>query len=142
MAEKKEKFVKTTKQQYTEFREEFLRCAKILGLGSWSLHTGWERLEDRFAEIRYDTAARSAIAVFNTEIEKKYIDCVEPKRSARHEAAHLLLADLVVCAQNQKHANLIEKEDEKIVNTIAGLFELMDAGPAPTQEPKPPKKKK
>jgi len=110
--------MKTTKKDFEEFKAEFNRMVELLGLKSWNVFFKCTKLNDGVAaNIDYDTDSRCAEVSLNTI---KYV--VDLKRSAKHEAFHLLLADLYESARDRfVDEKTLNKNEEAVIVALEKL---------------------
>lgn len=111
--------MKTTKKDFNEFKAEFNRMIELLGLKSWNINFILEDIGgNAAADITYDCDARFAEVKLNTiKVLDKDIKCF-----ARHEAFHLLLANLYDCATKRYISlNEINQIEEQVVVTLEKL---------------------
>ncbi len=84
---------RTTRAQFATFRREFLAWQKRLGLLDWKVYFKHEDLEDSFAVIRASDS-HVAVVIMASHLSGEDFGDFRPRSSARHEALHLLLADM------------------------------------------------
>lgn len=112
--------MKTTKKEFEEFKEEFIKYQEKFGLLDWKVSFEHTSLYgDRFAEIQSCLDGRVSVVRFNT---KNPCKC-NPKESAKHEAIHLLLATLSILG-GYRYITSLQKEEaeEGIVRTLEKLL--------------------
>ena len=100
------------RKRFLLFKKEFMRQVERLGLKSWCITFQIKHLkDDAIAQVATDSLGRNALVTFNSKL---FIEA-DVLSVAKHEAAHLLMADLVYYAANRYcTANQISMEEEKI----------------------------
>jgi len=87
--------MKTTAKHFKIFRNEVIRLYEALGLKDYSLEIEIADLsENTNARLKYDAPAKSALIQIASDRRPEYMTDMEIKKSAKHEIAHLLTADL------------------------------------------------
>jgi hypothetical protein len=113
----------TTKRQFEEFKKSFLEWQYKLGLLEWKVYFRHEKLEGKFAHISYDRKGMVATASFSTELDKDSYENLNPKRSGKHEAIHLLTAKLYDMG-SERNFNMFDfnSAEEALVRTLEKLL--------------------
>lgn len=112
--------MKTSQAYFKRFKAEFIRMATDLGL----THYRWDfflvDLQQNAAELEFNAPSKQATIRLNAEgIGPTY----NPEVLARHEAFHLLLADLTGLAKwRYSQREEIDEEAERIVYRLEKLF--------------------
>ena len=102
------------------FKREFKKWQTRFGLNGYQVYFYHEDIGDCFATITVTQAKRVASARLDT---KKSADC-NIKKSAKHEALHLLCAKLQDCAiKRYTSEEEILESDEELVVRLQGLIE-------------------
>ena len=111
-------------KDFKEFQKWFKRYQDKFGLSGWEVFFKYEPIGDGFANISTELGDMSATVRLNSKLP----DNVEPfkdiKRTAKHEALHLLCARL----EHNGRARFISTEEiyettEELVNKLCGLIE-------------------
>lgn len=111
----------TNKTFFKKFKAEFTRFATELGLTHYEYIFYHEGLPDCNAQIKARHNGKTAAVSLGTDIES-HCNCT-PERLARHEALHLLLADLEGLATYRYAAAIeIDDETERIVRRLEKMF--------------------
>lgn len=76
------------------FQEEFKRYQKLFGLTGYKVYFKYELLEDGFADISINQGLMVVAVRLNSKLPDTDIPFKDVKRSAKHEAIHLLLGRL------------------------------------------------
>ena len=92
--------MKETKE-FQSFQREFKRYQQLLGLTGYKVYFKHEPIEDCFADIICDQVARAATVRLNSLLPDKDKPHRDSKGSAKHEALHLLLNNLLSCAMSR-----------------------------------------
>lgn len=90
--------MKTTAKQYKEFKDTFTKYQKLLGLTGIKVYFIREPLEDSYANISVDTECCVATVKYSSELNEKAYKYIDPARTGKHEAIHLLTDRLENCA--------------------------------------------
>jgi len=108
--------MKTTKAQFKRFQAEFNRCIEVLGLKEWDVYFSMTKLDDR-ASIEYRPTAKTAVIYLSDEQPWTGSD---PEKSAKHEAVHLLLAEMSTLGEmrDSTHSDR-EQAEEEVVRVLA-----------------------
>lgn len=83
----------TTKLQFEQFKESFLKYVDILGLKDWKVYFEVAPV-DVYARIHIQWSGRVATVQMCTEVAPDSWSDFDPVASGKHEAIHLLLAYL------------------------------------------------
>ena len=104
-----EKKVKTTKTHLGVFKHEFLKYQKLLGLNGWDVSFSKKTLNS-VAQICYVTNDCNAEVVLGATFPRG----TNIKKTAKHEAIHLLLAryDYLATARYVNPEELIQANEE------------------------------
>lgn len=93
--------MKTTKQQFYEFKSWFLHYQKMFNLLDWKVYFQHKDLRDNcFANISVNLVGRVATVRFNLKLEEPDSG-VNPKESAKHEALELFICGLCELAESR-----------------------------------------
>ena len=76
------------------FQREFKGWQKLFGLSGWKVYFKYEPLEKTFADIAINLEDMVATIRLNSELPGKDKPHKDVKRSAKHEALHLLVGRL------------------------------------------------
>ncbi len=121
MKSKKKKRIRTTKKQFDEFKKEFRRVQKLLGLTEWKIFFKHVNLltKDAFSTILCDHEGMFAEIALASEIRPDEKKEFNPKAHAKHEAIHLLVARLGGEAVSRfTTIRKIDQEEEQIVRRL------------------------
>ena len=106
------------------FQSEFTKYQKLFGLTGFKVYFKYEPLDGSFARIEITPVDRIAVVSLNSELpdtEKPFQDI---KRSAKHEALHLLIYGLEDLAKSRYiHEWIIDEASEELVNKLGNLIE-------------------
>lgn len=108
-----EKKIKTTKAHLEKFKREFIKYQKLFGLTGWDVKFEIRALNGSLAELCY----RSNECVATASLNKFFAVGEDIKKTARHEAIHLLLAryDFIASARYISPDELIQANEEIVV---------------------------
>lgn len=114
---------KTTKEEFNKFCNSFLKYADIYGLNNWKVLFLCRRLnEDHGAAIAYSIDAMSATVSLCDEYSTDDYPRFDPVIFGKHEATHLLLAELVASLKDPEiPEKQKEREEEKVVILLSRL---------------------
>lgn len=113
------------KKDFEAFKREFLRCVDLLEVGEWAIFFKFEVFrEDNFADIEVDCDGSWAVVRLNkTTLTKDVASRFDPKRSGRHEAAHLFIARLAYHgACRYVIPDMFYTEKERIARTLEKIL--------------------
>ncbi len=99
------------------FKKEFIGWQEKFGLNGWRVYFQYEPIDkDRFADITPDLENMSALVRLNSDLVKDNEEFKDNKRSAKHEAIHLLLARLSQNGQTRflNRGDYYESEEELV----------------------------
>ena len=112
--------MKRNNSEFLQFQKEFKKWQTRFGLNGYQVYFYHEDLGDNFADINVIQNKRVATVRLDT---KKHADC-NIKKSAKHEALHLLCAKLQDCAlKRYTSEEEILEADEELVVRLQGLIE-------------------
>ena len=105
------------------FKKEFKKWQDKFGLNGWVVYFKYEQLEDSFASSSTDINGMVATIKLNSKLPNKDKPFKNIKRSAKHEALHLLLARMSCNA----YARFVSRDDlyeseEELVHKLEGLL--------------------
>jgi len=112
--------MKTSKKDFEMFKKSFLKYQNKLGLGEWKIYFYFEKLMGRWATIGCDHEGMLASVRLTSEIEDNTYDKdFNPRISGKHEAIHLLLAELANLA-NRRYVSEREiyEAEERVVRRL------------------------
>lgn len=121
---RKEASRKPTLRDFEIFKKEFLRCIALLELGEWHIFFEFRPVEGCYAELTWEADAYTATVTLNnvaqTGINARDFD---PKRHARHEAAHLFIARLQSIGKWRfVIPDMFTAESERIARTLEKIL--------------------
>lgn len=115
--------MKTSKKDFGVFKEEFLLWQKNLGLMAWEIIFVHKRLKDAAAQINADSLSRMATVALSSVVAGERDEWNDPKACGKHEAIHLLLADLDWLArQRYTSERELDREEEGIVRRLEKIL--------------------
>jgi hypothetical protein len=83
------------------FKKEFERCQKAFGLNGYKVYFKHEPLDGCFAEIYHGEGNQTVTVRLNSNIPEKDLSFKDPRKHAKHEALHLLIARLEECGRER-----------------------------------------
>jgi len=109
---------------FDSFKVYFREYQRLFGLTGYKVYFKHEALEDSFAEIAVQQADRVATVAFNSELPDKDALFKDIRRSAKHEALHLMLNKLESLAKSRYllPGDIYEASEE----IVCKLEELID----------------
>lgn len=109
------------KKDFEVFQKEFKYWQEKLGCLDWKVCFEHEDIKDSLAQICTNNNGR--IATVTLDKDTQHIKEHHPAESAKHEALHLLLADIGGVAYNRfTTPEVIDREEEKLVVKLMGLI--------------------
>ena len=116
---------KPTRKDFEQFKVEFLRCVDLLCLNDWHIAFAFQPLDGRYAEITTQSCDFIATVIFNNKVvgEDGMIS-YDPKRTARHEVAHLFHARLQYIGRcRYVRPDDFSEESERLCRVMETLLE-------------------
>ncbi len=108
---------------FATFKSEFTRWQQRLGLTGYHIYFEHKPLEGHFAEISLGDS-QVATARLNSCLPPEDLAHEDPKRSAKHEAIHLLVWRLEHLAQSRYlREGEIGEASEELVRKLEGLID-------------------
>lgn len=105
------------------FKREFTRWQKLFGLTGYKVYFKCEPLDKSFADISVIQGNMVATIRINSKLPDKDKPFKDIKRSAKHEAIHLLLARLELSGRYRYSAeNEIYEAVEELVHRLEDLI--------------------
>jgi len=105
------------------FQSEFKRWQKVFGLTGYKVYFKYEPEEGYFATLSVDQGNMVATVTLNSELPDKDKPFKDIKRTAKHEAIHLLVSRL---EKNGRYRYTSESEiyeaTEELVNRLEDLI--------------------
>ena len=95
------KLKRTTAKQFAQFKREFLRWQEKLWCQDWEVYFSLATIGCEYARIEFDLTTRVATAFLAKKIPAESAP-LRPKENAKHEAIHLLTAELAWLASQKK----------------------------------------
>jgi len=116
--------MKTTKKDFERFKDAFNKCIEAYGLLSWEIIFRHEKIEDAYASVSVDTRGQLAIVCLSLGWPDNEDDgWGSHEATARHEAIHLLLANLTYLAHNRYvNSREVDVEEERMVRVLEKLL--------------------
>jgi hypothetical protein len=110
---------KINDQEFKLFQEEFKKYQKLLNLQDYKVVFECRHIDGNFGQIQSNSEMRTAFVTLTNIVCSSDIEYFDIKETAKHEAMHLLLADITYLAC-ERFGNLdtIKKEEEKIVRLL------------------------
>ena len=113
----------TTNKDFIAFRSEFKKWQKIFGLTGYRVYFDHEPLGDSFADMNIDQTNMVATIRLNSKLSDKDKPHKDIKRSAKHEAIHLLIGRLEMNGRYRySTAEEIYEATEELVFRLEGLI--------------------
>ena len=108
--------MKTSKEDFKIFKDEFIKWQKKLGLQGYEIRFEVTRDDANYASIAITEGSKTALVTFSKFIKERDKAWHDPKAHAKHERIQLLLHRLVYLGQ-QRYTNPgeINQEWEKLV---------------------------
>ena len=113
----------TPKDDFEVFQSEFKKWQQKFGLTGYKVYFKHEKLEDCFANILINIDAMVATAKLNSKVATEDKPLRDAKRSAKHEALHLLVGRLELlgraryCSKDEMYEAV-----EELVNKLVDLI--------------------
>ncbi|KKM94919.1 hypothetical protein LCGC14_1193480 [marine sediment metagenome] len=113
----------TTAADFKIFQAEFRRYQALLGLNGYTVYFKHEADGESFASISVNHSACVATVRYNSDLPEKDKPHADPKKDAKHEAIHLLLARLEGLGRSRftTESSLYEATEEA-VNKLASVI--------------------
>jgi len=83
--------MKTTRKEFLEFKKEFMKYVDLFGLKDYRLVFEHTEVDGAYADILVNHDGRTAVIRLSDDCNE---DWLGPKSNARHEAIHLLIAEV------------------------------------------------
>ena len=110
-------------KDFVEFQKYFKHYQKLLGLTGYKVYFKYEPIESSFAGIYTNTSTMVATVRLNSKLPDKDKPFKDIKRTARHEAIHLLLGRLESNAKFRYASETeIDETVEELVNKLEDLI--------------------
>ncbi|KKK97133.1 hypothetical protein LCGC14_2655810 [marine sediment metagenome] len=110
-------------RDFAIFQRVFKKYQRLFGLESWQIYFKHEPDDDTFASLSMNYANRAATVYLNSALTKEDKRFKDVRKSAKHEAVHLLLAALEGEARARfSTPDIITKVLEETVNKLVGLI--------------------
>lgn len=115
--------MKTTVKQFKEFKTEFKKWQGIFGLNGYQVYFKHCQLDNDFAQIARQPSMMVATVSLCLEVAGDDAKFLDVKKSARHEAVHLLLSKLSDCATERfiTEADITQAEEEAVNRIVSVL---------------------
>ena len=111
-------------KDFKDFQKYFKHYQKLFGLTGYQVYFKYEPIEESFANISINQTSMVVTVRLNSNLPEKDIPFKDIKRTAKHEAIHLLVGRL---EQNGRYRYSSENEIfeavEELVNRIWDLIE-------------------
>lgn len=115
--------MKTTQKQFEEFKEEFLKYQKLFNLEDWKVYFNMKPLARSYADITTNIQCRVAVVNLSSDNSGEAIKDFNPKRSAKHEAAHLLIERLTALGKARYLDEYsMSEENERLAHLLTTLL--------------------
>jgi len=114
---------KTTKLMFDKFCNSFLKYVEVYGLQNWRLLFRCSDVGcDACATIKYCTSTMSAVVSLADHYDDDTFPEFDPEYCGRHEATHLLLADLIEVLKNRNSTEeQMDDAEERLVILLSRL---------------------
>lgn len=114
---------KTTKAQFDLFCSEFMHWRERFGCQDIWCDFEHAPMDDAYADIMINYAGKHAVVRFNSKQSHFKLDDDGVKRTAKHEAIHLLISRLEDCAwRRHVSQNEIDSEVEALARRLEDLI--------------------
>ena len=114
---------KTTGEDFVTFQKEFKKWQKFFGLNGYTIYFKYKPLDDQFADIEIEQNIMAAIVRLNSRLSENSEPFKDIKRSAKHEAIHLLIGRLNYLATcRYVESKDIYEASEELVHRLDGLI--------------------
>ncbi len=102
---------------FNVFKKEFTKWQNKFGLNGYSVYFKYEPLEHSFAQISVDHSNMAARVSLNSEVPKEHKEFIDIKKTALHEAIHLLTGKLKSLAEQRyvSEDEVYSAEEELVV---------------------------
>ena len=102
------------------FQSEFKKWQQKFGLMGHQVYFKYEPLKERFADLDVNTELRVATVRLNSKLDADETPFKDIKKSAKHEAIHLLLDKLEDCAFSRyiRQGEIVEATEELVVKLM------------------------
>jgi hypothetical protein len=113
--------LKTTKAHFEHFKSEVLRWLDRLGVNDYRVDFVHEELPDAYAKVSTKSVHKAARVGFNTEwfADARPLNKEEIAKTAKHEAIHLLVADVTSLANSRfVTADEVLEAEERLVRRL------------------------
>lgn len=116
--------MKTTRRHFELFKKECLRLQVVLGLNGWTIAFEHVKLEGLNSKIVTSCLTKQAtIALSSDHSDVESLTDLVILRHAKHEMAHLLLADLDDLArQRYVQEGELDEAEHRIVRTLEKIL--------------------
>lgn len=110
--------------KFEDFQEHFKKYQRRFGLMGYQAFFKHEPLEDYFADITVDQNGMTATVRYNSKLPEKDKPFEDVRRTAKHEAIHLLLGRLEFTAKARYVSDTeIGEAAEELVHKLEELIE-------------------
>jgi hypothetical protein len=111
------------KKDFEIFKKEFKKWQDRLELNDWQVYFKNKPIGNSFACLELQYTGRVASASLNTSVPDGDKEFRDPISSAKHEAFHLLLSDLVgVASDRYVDEAQIDREEERLVVKLMSII--------------------
>lgn len=94
-------------KDFADFQKYFKHYQKLFSLSGYRVYFKYEKIKSGFADLQIDLTDMVATLRLNSKLPDKDKPFKDIKRSAKHEALHLLVGRL---EQNGRHRYIAEEE--------------------------------
>jgi hypothetical protein len=110
-------------KDFDDFQRYFKKYQQRFGLTGYSVYFAHEDLLDRFGALTTDVDTMTSKASLASDLPKEQEQFKNIKRTAKHEAIHLLLARIVALASNRYlHEGELREAEEELVYKLEELI--------------------
>lgn len=120
-----ERDMKTTKNDYEEFKGHAEKWRLKLGLTNWAVYYKHEKINEAYANISWSSRDQIATIKLSTGWDTSWRskDSVQLERCALHEVLHLLMIQLYEHADSRyTTAYALEQAEHSIIRQLEGVL--------------------
>jgi len=113
-----ERTIQVCRKAFTLFQKEFLRWQQKQGLTEYGVTFRFEPIDGSYADITTSRRDKFAVVRLSSQVTVSDMADLDPARSAKHEAIHLLLARMVWLAESR----YVHPQDIDVVRRLEAAF--------------------
>ena len=111
-------------EDFTEFKKHFKYYQNLFGLNGYHVYFVYSRLNKSYANISVDQNSMVATVRLNSKLLKREELDKDIKRSAKHEALHLLLAKYShIAGARYVTSEEPDEAEEELVNKLSNIIQ-------------------